>query len=44
MIETIIDAKGVWKRYDAGRHKIDALKGVDRSAPWSSTFRWSRSP
>src|ERR1700694_3620073 len=29
MIETIIDAKGVWKRYDAGRHKIDALKGVD---------------
>jgi hypothetical protein len=29
MIETIIDAKGVCKRYDAGRHKIDALKGVD---------------
>ncbi len=29
MIETIIDAKGVWKRYDAGRHKIDALKGID---------------
>src|SRR6202158_7368 len=29
MIETNIDAKGVWKRYDAGRHKIDALKGVD---------------
>ena len=29
MIETIIDAKSVWKRYDAGRHKIDALKGID---------------
>jgi putative ABC transport system ATP-binding protein len=29
LIETIIDAKGVWKRYDAGRHKIDALKGID---------------
>ena len=29
MIDIIIDARGVWKRYDAGRHKIDALKGVD---------------
>src|SRR5258708_22074505 len=29
LIETIIDAKSVWKRYDAGRHKIDALKGID---------------
>jgi putative ABC transport system ATP-binding protein len=29
LIDTIIDARGVWKRYDAGRHKIDALKGVD---------------
>jgi len=29
LIETIIDATGVWKRYDAGRHKIDALKGID---------------
>src|SRR6202521_3484086 len=29
MIETIIDARSVWKRYDAGRHKVDALKGID---------------
>jgi putative ABC transport system ATP-binding protein len=29
MIETIIDARGVWKRYDAGRHKVEALKGID---------------
>lgn len=29
MIETIIDAKGVWKRYDTGRHKVEALKGID---------------
>jgi len=27
--ETIIDARGVWKRYDAGKHKIDALRGLD---------------
>jgi putative ABC transport system ATP-binding protein len=25
----IIDAKGVWKRYDAGKHKIEALRGLD---------------
>ncbi|GAC1504901.1 MAG: ABC transporter ATP-binding protein [Candidatus Dormibacteraceae bacterium] len=29
MIESIIDARGVWKRYDAGRHKVEALKGID---------------
>ena len=29
MINTIIDAKGVWKRYDAGKHKIEALRGLD---------------
>jgi putative ABC transport system ATP-binding protein len=29
LIDNIIDARGVWKRYDAGRHKIEALKGVD---------------
>src|SRR5437879_11791535 len=29
LIETIIDAKGVWKRYDAGKHKVDALRGLD---------------
>jgi len=27
--KTIIDAKGVWKRYDAGKHKVDALRGLD---------------
>jgi putative ABC transport system ATP-binding protein len=27
--DNIIDARGVWKTYDAGRHRIDALKGVD---------------
>jgi len=27
--QTIIDAKGVWKRYDAGKHKVDALRGLD---------------
>ncbi len=25
----IIDAKGVWKRYDAGGHKVEALRGID---------------
>jgi putative ABC transport system ATP-binding protein len=25
----IIDAKNVWKRYDAGGHKIEALRGID---------------
>jgi putative ABC transport system ATP-binding protein len=29
LIDNIIDAKGVWKRYDAGKHKIDALRGLD---------------
>src|SRR6202047_4383045 len=29
LIDTIIDARSVWKRYDAGRHKMDALKGID---------------
>jgi len=29
LINTIIDAKGVWKRYDAGKHKIEALRGLD---------------
>ena len=29
MIDIIIDAKSVWKRYDAGRHKVEALKGID---------------
>src|SRR5260370_27707929 len=24
-----MEAKGVWKLYDAGRHKIGALKGID---------------
>jgi len=28
-IDTIIEARGVWKSFDAGRHRIDALKGVD---------------
>ena len=28
-VPIIIDAKGVWKTYDAGRHRVDALKGVD---------------
>ena len=25
----IIDAKAVWKRYDAGKHKIEALRGLN---------------
>ena len=25
----IIDAKNVWKRYDAGGHKVEALRGID---------------
>jgi putative ABC transport system ATP-binding protein len=29
MTELIIEATGVWKRYDAGRHKIEALRGVN---------------
>ena len=29
MTDIIIDAKSVWKRYDAGRHKVEALKGID---------------
>jgi putative ABC transport system ATP-binding protein len=29
LIETIIDARAVWKRYDAGKHKVEALKGID---------------
>ena len=29
LIDIIIDAKGVWKRYDAGKHKIEALRGLD---------------
>src|SRR5712692_563295 len=29
LVDTIIDAKGVWKRYDAGKHKIEALRGLD---------------
>ena len=29
LIDIIIDAKAVWKRYDAGRHKIEALRGLD---------------
>jgi putative ABC transport system ATP-binding protein len=29
LIDQIIDARGVWKRYDTGRNKIDALKGID---------------
>ena len=28
-MDIIIDAKGVWKTYDAGRHKVEALKGLD---------------
>ena len=28
-MEIIIDAKGVLKTYDAGRHRVEALKGVD---------------
>ena len=35
MINTIIDAKGVWKRYDAGKHKIEALRGLDLKYPLS---------
>ena len=27
--EVIIEARGVWKSFDAGRHRIDALKGID---------------
>src|SRR4029077_20387521 len=27
--ERIIDARGVWKRYNTGKIKIDALKGID---------------
>ena len=29
MTESIIDARGVWKRYNTGKIKIDALKGID---------------
>jgi putative ABC transport system ATP-binding protein len=29
MTDTIIDARGVWKRYETGRHRVDALRGVD---------------
>src|ERR1700738_4627606 len=29
LTETIIDARAVWKRYDAGNHKGEALKGSD---------------
>ena len=29
MNEYIIEASAVWKRYDAGRHKIEALRGVN---------------
>jgi len=29
LIERIIDAKNVWKRYDTGRHKVDALREID---------------
>jgi putative ABC transport system ATP-binding protein len=29
MNEYIIEASNVWKRYDAGRHKIEALRGVN---------------
>src|SRR5260370_8922059 len=28
-VKIIIDAKGVWKRYDAGKHKIEPLRGLD---------------
>ena len=28
-MDIIIDAKGVWKTYDAGSHKVEALKGLD---------------
>ena len=28
MTELIIEARAVWKRYDAGRHKVEALRGV----------------
>ncbi len=27
--QPIIDARGVWKTYDAGRHTVQALKGLD---------------
>jgi len=27
--DLIIEAKAVWKRYDAGTHKVEALRGVD---------------
>jgi putative ABC transport system ATP-binding protein len=27
--EVIIEARGVWKSFDAGRHRVEALKGVD---------------
>src|ERR1700704_5702170 len=29
LADLIIEARGVWKRYDTGRHKIEALKGID---------------
>src|SRR4029077_2894048 len=27
--DVIIEARGVWKSFDAGKHRIDALKGID---------------
>ena len=29
MTDRIIDAKEVWKRYETGRHKVEALRGID---------------
>jgi putative ABC transport system ATP-binding protein len=29
LTERIIDAKNVWKRYETGRHRIEALRGLD---------------
>src|SRR6267378_573431 len=29
LIDIISDGNAVWKRYDAGRHKIEALRGLD---------------
>lgn len=29
MTQTIIDAQGVWKRYDTGTHKVEALRGIN---------------
>jgi len=29
VVDRIIDAKNIWKRYETGRHRIEALRGID---------------